>query len=153
MSRKDRRTVTRASILLELVNRQALTDREKAAALLYERDKENAEKAGNPGTSDYDPPIRNPNRQLGVEISASIRLEQIKGALPPSIRAMLGDIERCNTTRRGSLAGLPIKSGQTDENRHALVCVGALKTMLGCLADAYMVPREEAVTNRDQVAA
>jgi hypothetical protein len=79
---------------------------------------------------------------LAWESPAAIRIEQIKSQLPPSLRQMLGDIERVNTTRRGSLAGLPIKSGLAVEREHTLVCIGAVKTMLACLADAYRVPAE-----------
>ena len=52
MSRKDRRaTVGRRSVLVDLIDRKSLSDREKAAVVLYERDIEKAEIAGTARTS------------------------------------------------------------------------------------------------------
>ena len=143
MSRKDRRTVGRRSMLRDLIDRKTLSDREKAAVLLYERDIEMAEIAGTPATSSYERTISSiASGDCSARMVATQRLDSVKSALPPSIRRMLGEIERCNTTRRGSLSGLPIKSGLSVEREHALVCVGALKTMLACLADGYRLPEE-----------
>lgn len=143
MSRKDRRTVGRRSMLRDLIDRKTLSDREKAAVLLYERDIEMAEIAGTPATSSYERTIASvATGDTSARMVATQRLDDVKSALPPSIRRMLGEIERCNTTRRGSLSGLPIKSGLSVEREHALVCVGALKTMLACLADGYRLPEE-----------
>lgn len=145
MSRKDRRaTVGRRSVLVDLIDRKSLSDREKAAVVLYERDIEKAEIAGTARTSGGITIATVASGDRSERMIATQRLEDVKSELPPSIRRMLGEIERCNTTRRGSLAALPIKSGLTVEREHALVCVGALKTMLSCLADAYRLPIEEA---------
>lgn len=143
MSRKDRRTVGRRSMLRDLIDRKTLSDREKAAVYLYEMDIEKSEIAGTPTTSTYERTIASiASGDASARMTASRRLENVKGELPNSIRRMLGEIERANTTRRGSLSALPIKSGLADERQHALVCVGALKTMLACIADAYGVPEE-----------
>lgn len=143
MSRQARRAVGRRSMLVDLIDRKTLSDREKAAVLLYERDLEKAEVAGTPRSSSYEPTIASvASGDRSGRMVASKRLEDVKRQLPPSIRRLLGQIEMVNTTRRGSLSGLPIKSNLTDERQHALVCVGALKTMLACLADGYGIPEE-----------
>ena len=145
MSRKDRRTVGRRSMLVDLIDRKTLSDREKLAVMWYERDLEQAEIAGTPSTSTYERTIASiASGDTSARMVASRRLEDVKSELPPSIRRMLGQIEMVNTTRRGSLSGLPIKSGLSVEREHQLVCVGALKTMLACLADAYRLPEEAA---------
>ena len=149
MSRSQRRAVGRRSMLHDLISgsshRKTLSDREKLAVMWYERDIEMAEIAGTPTTtnSTYERTLASvASGDTSARMEATQRLEDVKSALPPSIRRMLGEIERCNTTRRGSLSGLPIKSGLSVEREHALVCVGALKTMLACLADGYRLPEE-----------
>ena len=146
MSRRDRRAVGRRSILRDLVDRKSFSDREKAAVLLYERDLEKAEIAGTPRSSLAETSLAAiGSGDRSERMVATHRLEQVKRELPDSIRRMLGHIERANTTRRGSLTALPITSGLVDERQHNLVCVGMLKAMAACLADAYRVPQEREV--------
>ncbi len=143
MSRSQKRAVVRGSLLLDLVTRDLLSDRQKAAALMLERDREQASGVSASicayGASTGGGGERAP---IARESFASQSWEALKRSLAPTDRQLLGKIESTNSTRRGSLAALPVKTGLADAKDDSLVKRGMIAMFLERVADHYRLPEE-----------
>lgn len=145
MSRSQKRAVVRGSLLLDLVTRDLLSDRQKAAALMLERDREQASGvsasicAYGASTGGGGARARAP---IARESFASQSWEALKRSLAPTDRQLLGKIESTNSTRRGSLAALPVKTGLADAKDDSLVKRGMIAMFLERVADHYRLPEE-----------
>ena len=143
MSRSQKRAVVRGSLLLDLVTRDLLSDRQKAAALMLERDREQASGVSASicayGASTGGGGAKAP---IARESFASQSWEALKRSLSPSDRKLLGSIEAVNATKRGNLSAVPIRTKVRDDVSASLVKRGMIAMFLERVADHYRLPEE-----------
>lgn len=151
MSRPDRRAdyqsqlrqKTRGSILLDLAERDLLTDRQALAARTLERDRE-AAMGRSPGVQAFGARASGNGtfcQVLARETDASLRLRDLQKALPPSFRALYGKIERASH-QKGTLAALAVQTGQKGPREDGLIKRGMVAAFLEACADFYGLPGE-----------
>lgn len=145
MSRANKRAVIRGSLLLDMAERDLLSDRQKLAAYYLERDRQMAT-GTSAMVSRYEAPGGGSGASAPIarETFANVSWEALKRSLPPSYRRLLGNIELINATGKGTLAALPIRTGQAHERESGLVKRGMVQGFLEVVADHYRLPIEEA---------
>jgi hypothetical protein len=154
MSRTKTRQSIRGCILTELITSRWVTPRQQIAAAKFLHDAELAAsiKAGmSTGLiSSYGGGIPrsdgNGRDRMGCALPGAIdavnRYDALLDDLKPSQRSLLGAIQRTNTTRKGSLAGLPVRTCAKSERDDVLIKRGVLAGFLEVVADFYQLPVE-----------